>query len=52
MPKNQRGLRWCEMPYWEEIQREWETTKITFTALAEKQDVKLGTLKSRKSRDK
>ncbi len=40
------------MPNWEEIQREWETTKITFKALAEKHDVKLGTLKSRKSRDK
>ncbi|MHC8517000.1 terminase small subunit [Sporosarcina sp. ITBMC105] len=40
------------MPNWDEIQREWETTKITLTALAEKHDVKLGTLKSRKSRDK
>ena len=40
------------MPNWEEIQREWETTKITLAALAEKHDVKLGTLKSRKSRDK
>lgn len=39
------------MPNWEEIQREWETTKITLVALAEKHDVKLGTLKSRKSRD-
>lgn len=40
------------MPNWEEIQKEWETTKITLAALAEKHDVKLGTLKSRKSRDK
>lgn len=40
------------MPNWDEIQREWETTKITLAALAEKHDVKLGTLKSRKSRDK
>lgn len=40
------------MSNWEEIQREWETTKITLAALAEKHDVKLGTLKSRKSRDK
>lgn len=40
------------MPNWEEIQHEWETTKITLAALAEKHDVKLGTLKSRKSRDK
>lgn len=40
------------MPNWEEIQREWETTKITLAALAAKHDVKLGTLKSRKSRDK
>ncbi|MFD1206652.1 terminase small subunit [Sporosarcina contaminans] len=39
------------MPNWEEIQHEWETTKITLAALAEKHDVKLGTLKSRKSRD-
>ena len=39
------------MPNWEEIQREWETSKITLAALAEKHDVKLGTLKSRKSRD-
>ncbi|WP_342512807.1 terminase small subunit [Sporosarcina sp. FSL K6-1522] len=39
------------MPNWEEIQKEWETTKITLAALAEKYDVKLGTLKSRKSRD-
>lgn len=37
---------------WEEIKREWETTKITLAALAEKHDVKLGTLKSRKSREK
>ena len=36
---------------WEEIKREWETTAITLAALAEKHDVKLGTLKSRKSRD-
>ena len=39
------------MPNWEEIQKEWETTKITLAALAEKHDVKLGTLKSRKSRE-
>ena len=39
------------MPKWDEIQREWETTKITLAALAEKHDVKLGTLKSRKSRE-
>ncbi|MGG3890058.1 phage terminase small subunit [Metabacillus fastidiosus] len=36
---------------WEEIRREWETTKITLAALAEKHSVKLGTLKSRKSRE-
>src|SRR5690625_1064062 len=40
------------MPNWEKIQNEWETTKITFKALAEKHDVKLGTLKSRRSREK
>ncbi|WP_432358821.1 terminase small subunit [Sporosarcina sp. UB5] len=39
------------MPNWEEIQREWETTKITFKALAEKHGVKEGTLKSRRSRE-
>lgn len=39
------------MPNWEVIQKEWETTKITLAALAEKHDVKLGTLKSRKSRE-
>jgi len=36
---------------WEEIRREWETTKITLKALAEKHGVKIGTLKSRKSRE-
>jgi len=40
------------MPNWEKIQNEWETTKITFKALAEKHNVKLGTLKSRRSREK
>ncbi|WP_342538463.1 terminase small subunit [Sporosarcina sp. FSL K6-1540] len=39
------------MPNWEEIRRDWETTKITFAALADKHDVKLGTLKSRRSRE-
>lgn len=37
---------------WEEIRSEWETTKITFKALAEKHGVKEGTLKSRRSREK
>ena len=40
------------MPNWEEIQNEWETTKITFKALAEKHGVKEGTLKSRRSRER
>lgn len=40
------------MPNWDEIRKEWETTKITLAALAEKHEVKLGTLKSRKSREK
>jgi hypothetical protein len=31
---------------WNEIREEWKTTKITFKALAEKYDVKEGTLKS------
>ncbi len=39
------------MPNWEDIKREWETTKITLSALADKHDIKLGTLKSRKSRE-
>ena len=40
------------MPNWNKIREEWETTKITFKALAEKHDVKEGTLKSRRSREK
>lgn len=36
---------------WEEIKKEWESTNTTLAALAEKYDVKLGTLKSRKSRE-
>lgn len=40
------------MANWEEIKNEWETTKITLADLAEKHGVKLGTLKSRKSREK
>jgi uncharacterized protein YjcR len=39
------------MPNWDEIRKEFETTKITLVALAEKHGVKLGTLKSRKSRE-
>jgi phage terminase small subunit len=34
------------------IRAEWETTKITLAALAEKHDIKLGTLKSWKSQKK
>ena len=48
MPKIKGGGG--DVPNWEEIQKEWETTKITLAALAEKHDVKLG-LKSRKSRE-
>lgn len=40
------------MPNWEEIRKEWENSKITFKDLAEKHNVKLGTLKSRRSREK
>lgn len=40
------------MVNWEDIRNEWETTKITLAALAEKHNVKLGTLKSRKSRER
>ncbi|RAS75231.1 phage terminase small subunit [Priestia endophytica] len=39
------------MTNWEDIRKEWETTKITLAALAEKHDIKIGTLKSRKSRE-
>ncbi len=39
------------MPNWGKIRNEWETTKITFKALAEKHGVKEGTLKSRRSRE-
>ena len=39
------------MANWEDIQQEWENTKITLAKLAEKYDVPLGTIKSRKSRD-
>ncbi len=39
------------MPNWDKIRSEWETTKITFKALAEKHGVKEGTLKSRRSRE-
>ncbi|MFJ6210583.1 terminase small subunit [Lysinibacillus sp. NPDC092081] len=37
---------------WIQIKNEYETTDITLKALAEKHDIKLGTLKSRKSREK
>lgn len=36
---------------WEEIKEEYETTTLTLAALAEKYDIKIGTLKSRKSRE-
>jgi len=39
-------------PNWKQIRKEWETSKITFKDLAEKHNVKLGTLKSRRSREK
>lgn len=39
------------MANWGEIRQEYETTEITLKALAEKHDIKLGTLKSRKSRE-
>lgn len=35
---------------WESIRHEWESSKVTLKDLAEKHDIKLGTLKSRKSR--
>ncbi|WP_338788801.1 phage terminase small subunit [Metabacillus sp. FJAT-53654] len=39
------------MPKWDEIRKEFETSKITLAALSEKYNIKLGTLKSRKSRE-
>jgi phage terminase small subunit len=39
------------MPNWNEIRNEYENSKITLKALAEKYDIKIGTLKSRKSRE-
>lgn len=39
------------MTNWDDIKKEWETTNITLANLAKKYDIKLGTLKSRKSRD-
>jgi uncharacterized protein YjcR len=40
------------MANWDNIREEWENNKITLKALSEKHGVKLGTLKSRKSREK
>lgn len=37
---------------WDKIRAEWESSKITFKDLADKHGVKLGTLKSRRSREK
>src|SRR5690625_3575894 len=39
-------------PNWEQIRKEWETSDITFKALAEKHGVKDSTIRSRKSREK
>lgn len=36
---------------WDAIRKEWETSKITLKDLAAKHDIKLGTIKSRKSRE-
>ncbi|WP_017795174.1 phage terminase small subunit [Oceanobacillus kimchii] len=36
---------------WDNIKKEWETSKITLKDLAAKYEIKLGTLKSRKSRE-
>lgn len=40
------------MPNWDEIQREWETSEVTFKELAEKHEVKDSTIRSRKNREK
>src|SRR5699024_2951885 len=39
-------------PNWEQIRIEWETTKTTIKALAEKYEVKDSTIRSRKNREK
>lgn len=36
---------------WENIRKEYEASNVTLKELAEKHDIKLGTLKSRKSRE-
>jgi phage terminase small subunit len=36
---------------WDEIKKEYESSKITLAALSKKYDIKIGTLKSRKSRE-
>jgi phage terminase small subunit len=36
---------------WDEIKKEYESSEITLAALAEKHNIKIGTLKSRKSRE-
>lgn len=40
------------MANWGNIREEWENSRITLKDLAEKHNIKLGTLKSRKSREK
>jgi len=40
------------MTNWEEIRKEWESSTITFKALAEKHGVKDSTIRSRKNREK
>ena len=40
------------MPNWEDIQREWESSDITFKELAEKHGIKDSTIRSRKNREK
>ncbi len=40
------------MPNWEQIRKEWETTKKTYRELEEQFDVKQSTIRSRKNREK
>lgn len=40
------------MANWDEIRKEWESSKITFKALSEKYGIPIGTIKSRRSREK
>lgn len=44
-------MEWNAVINWDDIREEWENSKITYKALSEKYGVKVGTLKSRRSRE-